>query len=125
MSSLIEVEVLLSTGARTIHRRLFQINGASSLNHLLQSAELKTFLAFHGFVIDQLKASCWGQKISLGHTLTSNDRIELCRELRVDPKVARRERFEKQGKRGAGLFSLAGKKKSAPNSNSDNLKPHN
>src|SRR5450830_17660 len=33
------------------------------------------------------------------------DRIELCRALVVDPKVARRERFAKQGARGTGLFA--------------------
>jgi putative ubiquitin-RnfH superfamily antitoxin RatB of RatAB toxin-antitoxin module len=31
--------------------------------------------------------------------------LEFYRALRVDPKVARRERFNKQGSRGAGLFS--------------------
>ena len=115
MSSLIEVEVLLSTSARTIHRQLFQINSASSFNHLMQTSEMQAFLALHELTLGQLKASCWGQKILPGHNLTSGDRIELCRELRVDPKVARRERFEKQGKRGAGLFSLTGKKKSTSN----------
>ena len=33
------------------------------------------------------------------------DRVEWCRGLKVDPMVARRERFASQGKRGAGLFS--------------------
>jgi putative ubiquitin-RnfH superfamily antitoxin RatB of RatAB toxin-antitoxin module len=33
------------------------------------------------------------------------DRIELYRPLKVDPKVARRERFQRQGARAAGLFA--------------------
>ncbi|MDH5708755.1 MAG: RnfH family protein, partial [Hylemonella sp.] len=33
------------------------------------------------------------------------DRVELYRPLKVDPKVARRERFARQGARGAGLFA--------------------
>lgn len=33
------------------------------------------------------------------------DRVELCRPLTVDPKVARRERFRQQGARGTGLFA--------------------
>ena len=37
--------------------------------------------------------------------LREGDRIELCRALVVDPKVARRERFAKQGARGTGLFA--------------------
>jgi putative ubiquitin-RnfH superfamily antitoxin RatB of RatAB toxin-antitoxin module len=31
--------------------------------------------------------------------------VEVYRELLVDPKVARRERFRKQGSRAAGLFA--------------------
>ena len=33
------------------------------------------------------------------------DRLELLRPLRVDPKVARRERFVGQGARSSGLFA--------------------
>lgn len=46
----------------------------------------------------------WGSQVSLGHTLREFDRVEVYRPLRVDPKVARRERFVKQGARTAGLF---------------------
>jgi putative ubiquitin-RnfH superfamily antitoxin RatB of RatAB toxin-antitoxin module len=37
--------------------------------------------------------------------LKDGDRIELCRPLTVDPKVARRERFKRQGAKGTGLFA--------------------
>jgi putative ubiquitin-RnfH superfamily antitoxin RatB of RatAB toxin-antitoxin module len=47
----------------------------------------------------------WGRKASLKQTLRKDDRVEVYRALRVDPKVARRERFSKQGSRSAGLFS--------------------
>ncbi|MBW8723026.1 MAG: RnfH family protein, partial [Polaromonas sp.] len=33
------------------------------------------------------------------------DRLEIYRGLRVDPKVARRERFNRQGVKRAGLFA--------------------
>jgi sulfur carrier protein len=33
------------------------------------------------------------------------DRVEVYRGLKVDPKVARRERFRSQGARAAGLFA--------------------
>lgn len=46
----------------------------------------------------------WGRRVKLDHTLRDLDRIEIYRPLRVDPKVARRERFARQGSRGAGLF---------------------
>lgn len=47
----------------------------------------------------------WGRKVGLGQALNDGDRVEVVRDLRVDPKVARRERFAGQGARGAGLFS--------------------
>jgi uncharacterized protein len=46
----------------------------------------------------------WGVKASADQLLEPGDRVELCRPLRVDPKVARRERFAKQGARTSGLF---------------------
>jgi uncharacterized protein len=47
----------------------------------------------------------WGKPVPLNHLLIEGDRLEIYRSLLADPKVARRERFLKQGKRGAGLFA--------------------
>jgi sulfur carrier protein len=47
----------------------------------------------------------WGRRCGPQHTVREGDRIEIYRALRVDPKVARRERFRKQGARAAGLFA--------------------
>lgn len=47
----------------------------------------------------------WGRKTTLKHVLRDQDRVEIYRPLQVDPKVARRERFAKQGARTAGLFA--------------------
>lgn len=46
----------------------------------------------------------WGRRAKLGQCLRDHDRVEIYRPLRVDPKVARRERFARQGSRAAGLF---------------------
>ncbi len=46
-----------------------------------------------------------GRKTPLDHVLRDRDRVEIWRPLRVDPKLARRERFGKQGARAAGLFA--------------------
>jgi putative ubiquitin-RnfH superfamily antitoxin RatB of RatAB toxin-antitoxin module len=56
--------------------------------------------------IDNLRIplGIWGRKVGLSHVLRNQDRVEVYRPLRVDPKVARRERFTKQGARSAGLF---------------------
>ena len=47
----------------------------------------------------------WGRKVSADQVLEEGDRLEIYRPLRVDPKVARRERFASQGARQAGLFA--------------------
>ncbi|MFM8755641.1 MAG: RnfH family protein [Limnohabitans sp.] len=52
-----------------------------------------------------LTPGIWGRKAGWNTPLRSGDRVELSRPLRVDPKVARRERFSRQGARRAGLFA--------------------
>ena len=52
-----------------------------------------------------LSPGIWGRKADWGTVLRESDRVELYRALRVDPKVARRERFGQQGARRAGLFA--------------------
>ena len=55
--------------------------------------------------IDALGLAVWGKKVSPHHILRDGDRVEILRSLTVDPKVARRERFAKQGAKSAGLFA--------------------
>ena len=50
-------------------------------------------------------AGIWGRRAERSQLLQDGDRVELYRPLLVDPKIARRERFARQGARGAGLFS--------------------
>lgn len=47
----------------------------------------------------------WGRRCPPQQALREGDRVEVYRPLQVDPKVARRERFRKQGVRAAGLFA--------------------
>ena len=55
--------------------------------------------------VDTLALAIWGKKIAPTHVLSQGDRLELLSPLRVDPKVARRERFARQGSKSAGLFA--------------------
>ncbi|NML48245.1 RnfH family protein [Ramlibacter sp. G-1-2-2] len=54
---------------------------------------------------DGAEVGVWGRKASPDAQLREGDRVEIYRGLLVDPKVARRERFQKQGARAAGLFA--------------------
>lgn len=51
------------------------------------------------------EAGIWGRRSDGEHAVREGDRVEIYRGLLVDPKVARRERFRKQGARAAGLFA--------------------
>lgn len=55
--------------------------------------------------VEDLSLAVWGRRCAPSHVLRQGDRLELLRALRVDPKVARRERFVGQGARSAGLFA--------------------
>ena len=52
-----------------------------------------------------LTLGVWGRRVGPDQVLREGDRLEVYRPLRVDPKVARRERFVGQGARGTGLFA--------------------
>ena len=47
----------------------------------------------------------WGRAVALDAPLQHGDRVEIYRPLKVDPTVARRERFARQGARSTGLFA--------------------
>ena len=68
-------------------------------------AECGIFEEFPELQKAQPALGIWGKKTSLGHALHEGDRVEIYRGLRVDPKIARRERFDRQGVKRAGLFA--------------------
>lgn len=99
----IQVTLVYSPAARAVHEtQLTLADNASVLQALRASAVLETFPD-----IDLASAvvGIWGRKAGLNQALRDNDRVEIYRPLKVDPKVARRERFAKQGARTAGLFA--------------------
>lgn len=55
-------------------------------------------------ISEALSTVVWGRVVTKTYQLQVGDRIELLRGLRVDPMTARRERFNKQGIKKAGLF---------------------
>lgn len=79
---------------------------------LPQGSTVADALAASGFAaasglqdLAQVDCGIWGRRCGTGQVLREGDRVEAYRPLLVDPKVARRERFRKQGARAAGLFA--------------------
>ncbi|MEO8120036.1 MAG: RnfH family protein [Rhodoferax sp.] len=98
----LHVTVVYSPVARDVREVILKLAPNSTVLDALQaSGFLPLFPA-----IDQAATvvGVWGRKASLEQMLRENDRVEIYRPLTVDPKVARRERFAKQGARTAGLF---------------------
>jgi uncharacterized protein len=76
--------------------------GATALD-ALQASGLDEVLAATRW--SEAGIGIWGRKCALDQPLRDADRLEVYRPLQVDPKVARRERFRRQGARAAGLFA--------------------
>jgi hypothetical protein len=100
--SRLNVTVVYSPAAREVNEVKLELLAPCSVLQALQKSGL---LARYP-EIDNLHTAVgvWGRKVPLDQVLRDQDRVEVYRPLRVDPKVARRERFARQGSRSAGLF---------------------
>lgn len=98
----LQVTVVYSPVARDVRAvRLYLAPESTVLQALQASGLLQLFPLIN---LQTTVVGVWGRRISLNRLLRDNDRVEIYRSLTVDPKVARRERFVRQGARAAGLF---------------------
>lgn len=106
--SLLNITVVFSGAPRQVHEWQVQMpTGATVHQALLAVDGLPDALGAAGVSDDfaVCAVGVWGHRAVLDQVLEPDDRIEIYRPLTVDPKVARRERFKKQGRRSAGLFA--------------------
>lgn len=98
-----QLTLVYARGARQLHEETLSLPSGLTADQALQaSGWLERFPEIRN---GSMSLSVWGRQVPGAHVLRDGDRLELCRPLRVDPKVARRERFVAQGARGAGLFA--------------------
>jgi putative ubiquitin-RnfH superfamily antitoxin RatB of RatAB toxin-antitoxin module len=111
---MIHIQCLFSLAAR----RVIQINLSlpegslvkDALVLLHQSPEWLLHTKEHAKVLAegatlQGKQGIWGRLVPPSHPLKNGDRLEIYRSLQVDPKLARKQRFKRQGKGRTGLFA--------------------
>ena len=98
----IKVSLVYSVAPRRVREWALELPSGASLAQAL--AQSGVFSEFPQLQTGRLMIGVWGKKRSLSYVLSDLDRIEIYRSLRVDPKVARRERFNAQGAKSAGLF---------------------
>lgn len=95
------ITLVYASAPRAVHELALDVPDACTLEQALtRSGWLERFPETR-----TLPTGIWNHKVERSTPLREGDRVEIYRDLRVDPKVARRERFVGQGARGAGLFA--------------------
>ena len=95
--------VLYSPAPREVHEWPVVLAPGATVLQALQACGVRAM--FPDLDLDGAVVGVWGRKAPLGQVVRDGDRVEIYRSLRVDPKLARRERFRRQGARAAGLFA--------------------
>ncbi|MFC5605872.1 RnfH family protein [Variovorax soli] len=99
----IQVTLVCSPAARVVHEELLSLPDDASAQDAVLASRLPA--SYPALDWHALQPGVWGRAVTWDGGLKNGDRLELCRGLLVDPKVARRERFARQGVRGTGLFA--------------------
>ena len=108
---LIQVTLCWSLTPRHVEQIQLQVPAGSTVQdvlergvaHCLQSQVASDPTSLSSLQFQQ--PGIWGKKVPWTQLVKADDRIELYRPLKVDPKVARRQRFKRQGKGRTGLFA--------------------
>lgn len=97
------IVLVYSPAPRQMREWALELPSGSTVAQALESSGI--FAEFPELTSGRLTLGIWGRKTNLKQVLQAQDRLEIYRPLRVDPKVARRERFSRQGVKKSGLFA--------------------
>lgn len=97
------VTVMFSPAPREVLEWIVDVADGASVRDAVRASGWPQ--AFRAQDVSALDVGIWGKRCALDQPVRQGDRVEIYRPLLVDPKVARRERFQKQGARAAGLFA--------------------
>lgn len=99
----LQVTVVYSPAPRQVREWALRLPAGATALQAVDASGIRS--EFPALDTGAAEIGVWGRKVPATHVLQPGDRIEVYRPLRVDPKVARRERFRTQGVRSAGLFA--------------------
>jgi putative ubiquitin-RnfH superfamily antitoxin RatB of RatAB toxin-antitoxin module len=105
---MIQITLCWSLQPRQVQEHAMQVPEGSTVQSLMAhvlAADLPQVPAPDLAQLPFMHPGIWGHKVAWKAKVQDGDRIELYRELKVDPKVARRQRFKRQGKGRTGLFA--------------------
>ena len=100
---LMKISVVYSPAPREVKLWTVELPESSKLAQALESCGI--FGVFPELAKSLPMLGVWGKRALSGHGLQDGDRVEVYRPLKVDPKIARRKRFNRQGAKRAGLFA--------------------
>lgn len=98
-----KVTVAYSPGPREVLEWQVDVPEGATARQAVQASGLPQ--ACPALDLATAEVGIWGRRAAWTQAVREGDRVEIYRGLLVDPKVARRERFRKQGARAAGLFA--------------------
>lgn len=98
----LRVEVAAGLQAGQVKRVQLQLPPGSTVRDALFAADVWHWdetLSLNAIESGEWTVGVWGRRERPGHLLRDQDRIELVRQLKVDPKEARRVRYKAQGEK--------------------------
>jgi putative ubiquitin-RnfH superfamily antitoxin RatB of RatAB toxin-antitoxin module len=100
---MLQVTVTCSPAPREVFEQVVSVVEGATVRDAVLASDLAS--SFPQLDWQAMAPGLWGKSAEWDQVLRDLDRVELCRPLMVDPKIARRERFKRQGARGTGLFA--------------------
>lgn len=98
-----KITVAYSPAPRVVHEVVLDLPAGATVADAI--SQVQPLEAFAQIACNSVSLGVWNHQAKIQQLLHEHDRLEIYRPLRVDPKVARRERFAKQGARTSGLFA--------------------
>ena len=96
---MIDVEVWFASAPHELHQVALQLPEGSTIADAVKASGLVAALPPEAQ--DALATAIWGKVKDPATPLRAQDRVELLRGLKVDPKEARRQRYRRDGIRKA------------------------
>ena len=93
----LHVEVVYAAAPHDVRSVAVELDGGAVLADAVRASGLLSGLGAEA--ADVLQAGIWGKAAALDTRLRDGDRVELTRGLLVDPKEARRQRYQRDGVR--------------------------
>ncbi|WP_233254859.1 RnfH family protein [Limnohabitans sp. T6-5] len=105
---MVQITLCWSLQARQVHECALSVPEHSTVQSVIDqfiTEHTQTLSPTESAQLKFMQPGIWGHKVAWTALVQEGDRVELYRPLKVDPKVARRQRFKRQGKGRTGLFA--------------------